>query len=202
MAHWLAASRDWQVCGRCFELRGPFVWRLKGEEYPHVQECACERNRHAEGERPETWRGFDFNMVAELCQACGCRVLDSGSRFSVWICGECKQRAIDLNAEVGRSLIPIGRHSIMHSVSLSASPKPTPAEIEGFVTRFGTLIERMRRLGDWGHEVVRRNLVTIGSPDEAGAPLADYLDAVSSVDRGERFDAMVASMGSTGSVRE
>jgi len=198
MAHWLSTSRDWHVCGTCFELRGPFVWRLKGQEYPHVQECACERNRHAEGERPERWRGFDFNMVAELCQGCGCQVLDSGSRFSVSFCGECKQHAVDLHAEVGRWVVPIGWHSIMHGVSLHTRPKPTSAEIETFATRFGTLMQRIGRLGDWGHEVVRRNLVTIGREDEAGVTLADYLDAVSSVDRGERFDAMVASMTTDG----
>ena len=54
MAHWLAASRDWQVCGTCYELRGPFVWRLKGEADNHVQECDCARKLRAEGERPET----------------------------------------------------------------------------------------------------------------------------------------------------
>ena len=63
------------------------------------------------------------------------------------------------------------------------------------MTRFGTLIERIRRLDDWGHEILHRNVVTIGREDEAGVPLADYLDAVSSVDRGKRFDAMVASNG-------
>ena len=202
MAHWLATSRDWQVCGICFELRGPFVWRLKGQEYPHVQECGCERSGHADGERPETWRGFDFNMVAQLCQACGCQGLDSGSRFSVWFCGDCKQRAVALNAEVGLPVVPIGRHSIMHGVALRTSPRPTDAEIAAFVNRFGTLIERMRQLADWSHAVVHSNLVTFGCDNEAGVALADYLGAVSDLDRGERFDAMVASMGSTYSTHD
>ncbi len=194
MAHWLATSRDWHVCGTCFELRGPFVWRLRGQEYPHVQECACERNRNADGERPETWRGFDFNMVAQLCQACGSQVLDSGSRFSVWFCSDCKQRVVALNAAVGHPLVPIGRHSIMHGVALHTSPRPTDAEVEAFVTRFGTLMQRMGRLADWGHEIVRSNLMTIGHSDEASVALADYLERVSGLNRADRFDAMVESV--------
>jgi hypothetical protein len=194
MAHWLAASREWQVCGRCFELRGPFVWRLKGRECPHVQECACEQNRRVDGQRPETWLGFDFNTVAELCQACGCQVLDSGSRFSVWLCSDCKQRALALNAEEGRPLVPIGRHSIMHGVALQTQPPPTGTKIESFVTRFGTLIRRMQRLDAWGHAVVRRNLVTMGRGDAISGALADYLEAVRSVDSAERCAAMVATM--------
>jgi hypothetical protein len=192
MAHWLAASRDFQVCGTCCELRGPFRWRLHGEECALVQQCACERDGRVDGKRPETWPGFDFNTVAELCQACGCRVLGSGSRFSVWFCGECKRRAVALNARAGQPLVPIGRHSIMHGSALHA--RPTDAEIDVFVTRFGTLVERMERLHGWGHEVVRSNLATMGPRDAPSVALADYLDAASSVDRADRFDTMVTSM--------
>ena len=58
MAHWLATSREWQVCGTCSELRGPFIWRLKGQDDAHVQACSCVRDKRPDGERPETWRGF------------------------------------------------------------------------------------------------------------------------------------------------
>ncbi len=194
MAHWLAGSRDWQVCGTCCQLRGPFVWRLKGMAYDHVQECDCPRQRRTDGERPETWRGFDYNTVAELCQACGCRVLDSGSRFSIWFCRECRQRATDLNAELGRTLVPIGRHSILHGVASRTTPKPTEAEIGAFVNRFGALVERMRRLRDWGHVVVRRNLSTVGYADATEIALTDYLAAVSGIDRAGRSEEMVMWM--------
>lgn len=194
MADWLATSRVFSVCGTCDELRGPFRWRLKGEDYAYVQECACERNRRPDGQRPETWLGFDFNTVAELCQGCGCRVLQSGSRFSVWFCDVCKQRAVALNAEFGRALVPIGRHSVMHGFGLQTQPKPTDVEIAAFVTRFGTLSKRIDRLCDWAHAVVRTNLATIGRSDEASVVLVEYLEGVSGVDRDERFDAMVASM--------
>ena len=190
----LATTRAFEVCGSCCELRGPFVWRWKGVDYEHVQECACERNRRADGERPETWLAFDYNTVAELCQACGCQVLPSGSRYSVWFCGECKERVRALNAEVGQPLVPIGRHTLMNGFGLQTTPKPTDAEIGVFVARFGTVVKRIDRLREWGHEVVRDNLVTIGREHTASMPLTEYLEAVSRIDGGERFDAMVESM--------
>ena len=187
-------TRNFHVCGRCYELRGPFVWRLQRVDYHHVQECACERKPRGQGERPETWPGFDFNTVAELCHACGGQVLHSGSRYSVWFCVECKERVRTMNAEIGQALVPIGRHTIMNGFGLQASPKPTRAEMEAFVARCGTMIDRIYRLDDWAHEVVHDNLVTIGRDDAHSVAIAEYLEAVSSLDRARHFDAMVAWM--------
>jgi hypothetical protein len=192
MNHWFASSRDSFVCGTCGELRGPFVWRLKGVEYPHVQECGCAHQRRAKGERPETWLGFDFNTVAELCHACGCEVLRSGSKFSIWFCRECRDRATALNAGVGQPIVPIGRHSLMHRIAMRA--QPTEAEIGAFVTRFGTLVDRMHQIHQWAGEVVRSNLAAIGPSDATDVELTVYLDATSGVDRAQRFDAMVTSL--------
>jgi hypothetical protein len=161
MTHWFASSRDRFVCGTCGELRGPFIWTLKGVDYPHVQECGCARQLRAKGERPETWLGFDFNIAAELCNACGCEVVDSGSRFSFFFCTECRDRATALNAEVGRPLVPIGRHSLMHGIAMRG--RPTDAEIGDFVTRFGTLVDRIIQIDKWGGEVVRTNAPQSGT---------------------------------------
>jgi hypothetical protein len=196
MTHWFATSRDSFVCGTCGELRGPFVWRLKGVEYPRVQECGCERQRRAKGQRPETWLGFDFNTVAELCHACGCEVLTSGSRFSIWFCTECRDRATALNAEVGQPVVPIGRHSLMHGIAMRA--QPTDAEIGAFVSRFGTLVDRMNQVHAWAGEVVRTNLAGVGLSDATDHELAVYLDATSGLDRDERFEAMVTSLTQSG----
>jgi hypothetical protein len=192
MTHRFASSRDSFVCGTCGELRGPFVLLLKGVEYRHVQECGCARQRRAEGERPEPWLGFDFNAVVELCHSCGCVVLDSGSKFSIWFCRECRDRATALNAEVGQPLVPIGRHSLMHGIAMRA--QATDAEIEAFVTRFGTLIDRMNQIHTWAGEVIRTNLAAVRLSDATDIELAVYLDATSGVDRAERFEAMVRSL--------
>jgi hypothetical protein len=190
----LVTTRDFEVCGTCCELRGPFAWRVQGVTESHVQDCACARGARAGGERPETWRGFDFNTVAELCQACGCQVLPSGSRFSVWLCSVCKDLARALNGAVGRSVVPLGRHSIMSGFGLPVTPMPTNAEIDAFVARLGNLGARIDRLRDWAHRVVRANLSAIGHEDAASVTLPDYLAAAREFDRRRAFDAMVASI--------
>src|SRR4029079_8053839 len=98
----VAVPRDWEVCGACCELRGPFAWRVAGMVERRVQRCRCERDAR---ERPETWSGFDFNTFAELCYACGCEVLRSGSRHSVWLCSACKARVLELRTQTGRLVV-------------------------------------------------------------------------------------------------
>jgi len=189
----LVTTRDFDVCGTCCELRGPFEWRLQGVIDQHVQECVCARGSRDESERPERWRGFDFNTVAELCYVCGCDVLRSGSRYSVWLCAVCKLRVLELCAELGRLVVPIGRHSIMNGFVLPTTPEPTDLDTEAFADRLLHMGTRINRLHDWARAVVRSNLAVIGRED-ADALLSEYLAAVGSLDRHERFDAMVASM--------
>ena len=66
--------------------------------------------------------------------------------------------------------------------------------MEAFVTRCGTMIDRIYRLDDWAHEVVHDNLVTIGRDDAHSVAIAEYLEAVRNIDRAGHFDAMVAWM--------
>ncbi len=180
-----------EVCGRCYELRGPFDYTWKGTQYTFVQECRCERDARPDDARPPTWISFDFNTGAELCNACGAEVLASGSRWSVWFCAACKERAVAFNDRAGVALVPIGRHSLMHRTGLQTTPPPSDNEIGAFVTQFGNLVDRMRRLDAWAHEVVRRNLVDMGVDEEPTIALSLYLAAGRNIDRTRRFDEMV-----------
>jgi hypothetical protein len=173
----LAITRDFEVCGTCRELRGPFT--------RHVQQCRCER--HAR-ER-EKWPGFDFDTVAELCYVCGCEVLRSGSRYSVWLCSVCKARAL----EHDRGLVPVGRHLFMNGIAPRITGETTDAQIDALANRLILMGDRINRLANWAHIVVGSNLTVIGRDDGASVALPEYLDAVRSIDRGAAFDAMLAS---------
>jgi hypothetical protein len=187
----LAFMREFEVCCTCYELRGRFGWQLRGVTHIHAQQCRCEREAT---EREETWRGFDFNQVAELCHACACEVLHSGSRWSVWFCSVCKARVLELRAESGRPVVPIGRHSLMNGNALALTPPPDDAAVDVFADRLISMSERIYRLAEWAHTVVGSNLAAIGRSDDASVPIAEYLDAVRQRDRGEAFDAMLAWM--------
>src|SRR5437867_2299370 len=91
---------DLVICVRCTRLRGP--WTMAGRKFSAVQCCACDRQPNA-----ASWPRFDFNCVAEFCKCCGTECLESGSRWSVWFCDECKEYVGQLHAVAGRYLIPI-----------------------------------------------------------------------------------------------
>jgi hypothetical protein len=179
-----------RVCGGCFTLRGPFPYVWNDTDYSFVQECRCERDARPPGERAPKWISFDFNTAAELCRGCGAVALRSGTRWSIWFCDECRDRAVERNREVGTAVVPIGRHSLLHGLGLPGSPAPAGRDVDAFVARFGSLAERMRLVDDWSREVVRRNLVDAGLDRQPAISLPRYLAAVAGVDRAGRFTMM------------
>jgi hypothetical protein len=185
----LAVPRDWEVCGTCHELRGRFAHRVNGVVETHVQECRCERATH---ERLETWHGFDFNTFAELCNVCGCEVLRSGSRYSVWLCSGCKARVLELRAETGQLAVPIGRYFV-----LPVTAETSEVTAEAIAHRILGIGATQQRLTEWAHNVVENNLEAIGRADDASVPLPEYLDAVRDLDRSEGFDGAVAWIDET-----
>jgi hypothetical protein len=182
---------SFEVCGHCYELRGPFDYTWKEMHYTFVQECRCERDARPRDVRPPTWVSFDFNRGAELCHGCGGAVLRSGSRWSVWFCDACMASAVERNRQAGIAVVPMGRHALMHGVTLSGRSTRSRSAIDAFVVRFGNLFERMQLLEDWSHEVVWRNLVQAGLDRQPTVALPHYLAAVAELDRAERFATML-----------
>jgi hypothetical protein len=173
-------TRDFEVCGSCGELRGPFA--------DHVQRCACDARTE------ERWPGFDFNTLAELCQVCGCDVLRSGSRYSVWLCPDCKPRVLELRAETGRLVLPVGRHSITNGFALPVTAAAADEAVGAFCDRLRRMGRRINRLGEWAHKIVGSNLAAIGLTDTESVPLPEYLDAVRDFDRSEALAGAVGWM--------
>jgi hypothetical protein len=180
-----------EVCGSCYELRGAFVYKA-GELYSLVQACRCDREARPPGQLVERWPVFDYNTVAELCRGCGAIALQSGSRWSVWFCRECQTRAVTLNRAVGRPVLPIGRHSLMHGISLSGPAATTEVAQASFLQQCGGLFDQQERLRDWAREVVRRNLIDLHLDGRPTVPLPEYSFAALSVNREQRFNEMLA----------
>ena len=117
------------VCGTC---GGLFETRIQGGLTPAY--CACHTSR-----KGPTWERYDYNANLELCACCKLEALPSGSRFSVWFCKDCKERALDLNTRVGKCVIPIGRHSLMAGIGIRGGPHlEDDAFLDAAVERFAT----------------------------------------------------------------
>ena len=170
-------ARPWMVCGTCHRLRG-----AAGELR---QRCRCEAS--------ETWPGWDISQAKELCRACGLVVLRSGSRWSVWLCDVCKPLAVALNRSMGRVMVPIGRHSLMHGLAY----RPDGGQdVDAFTDDLRGLVGAQDRLDAWAGEIVGDNLAVLGVARGADVALEDYQDliAAASLSSRERCDAYVASL--------
>jgi hypothetical protein len=109
-----------RLCTRC----GQLFQRRPLPGYPTPQRCRCRRASDL------TWPGYDFNQHLELCRCCHLVALPSGSRWSVWFCEDCTARVRAFNERIGRTTIPIGRHSLMAGVGLSGSQISEAADAE------------------------------------------------------------------------
>lgn len=162
-----------QVCRDCARL-----WEAEtgGRDRPPAQQCTCSGP-------PESWEGWDVAEWARLCDCCLGEVLQSGSRWSVWFCEDCKRRVMGLNAAIGMPLIPIGRHSLMHGIT--AHPDGPEIQVEAFVEAMSGLSGRMGTLGDWKEHRLGAIFDAFGLT--SGVTLADYLEALEQADEPE-FD--------------
>jgi hypothetical protein len=171
------------LCRACKRLRGP--WRSTRPPAIHEQGCACTRVvRETEpvvshDGRGGLWPGYDYNEVAELCRCCGLDVLRSGSKWSVWFCGHCKDWVWDFNNRVGGCVIPIGRHSMMNGFGLPGPLARDDALVNQFANDVRSLFERMNWTDAWARRVVTRNLAACGLASENDVPLGEYLKRVS-----------------------
>lgn len=137
-------------CGRLFQRRP-----LPG--YPTPQRCGCRRTSDP------TWPRFDFNQHLELCRCCHLVALPSGSRWSVWFCEDCKARVLAFNARIGRTVIPIGRHSLMAGVGLSGARVATAddAELERLVDELVDGFHGLAGASETLEDLARRHVASL-----------------------------------------
>jgi len=113
--------RDFTVCPACAGLAGCPPGR---EAYPQV--CRCDRREQ------ERWPDHDFNEYADLCWCCQVELIPSGSKWSSFYCGDCRQRIRAYNEAAGRLVFLMGRHSIMNGVGLRGSDAARPEAVRAF----------------------------------------------------------------------
>jgi hypothetical protein len=158
------------VCLGCTWIYGP--WSNDSNTY--VQRCECRRKEFKDEPR---WERFDFNEVVELCRCCGQDLLQSGSRWSVWFCVPCQTRVSELNSDCQRTVIPIGRHSLMHGIGISGSEIKDRSQIESKVAKVFPALQGLFASQDhlslWREKVVSANLKLL-NPD-SDVPLETYL---------------------------
>jgi hypothetical protein len=193
-------QRVWgaELCPVCFTVRGPLeVERDTGGRDRYAQRCHCRRT----GGTGERWPGFDFNTVVELCYGCGIEPIRSGSRWSIFFCSDCVDRAVAINRKHGQWIVPMGRHSIMHGAGLGTEDAAEP-----FTRQVLSLPDAIDHLARYARDRVRRNVLFLATalrldfdPGDrsTGIDLAAYVDAARECDLNthvafEGFDELVS----------
>ena len=151
-----------KICSVCYKLYG--VGFQNSRKFD--QKCACQP-------RDTKWEGFDFNEAVTLCHCCGKEVLKSGSKWSVWFCGECRGKIGEINSRFQQTPLPIGRHSIMSGVMLKGEDRQNHEKIELFLKDFKSLSDRITVVEKWRTEIVKRNFKALGLTEDI--LLSEYL---------------------------
>lgn len=181
---------EMEVCCDCGQAVGRFY--LFDARQMRVQYGPCRAHTAPEAVAAP-WPGYDFNLHVDLCRCCGRVPLSSGSRWSVWFCGACKEQVGLLNGRHGRCIVPIGRHSVHAGHVLSGDQAGDPVAVEGFLSAMKALGPVHGLLHEWMREAVRRNFRDAGFRPERTVPLQEYWAAVrTSVDPDDRFREMCA----------
>jgi hypothetical protein len=179
--------RGGTICSSCFEIHGRM--RVRGvRSGVYDQLCACDpRPTHPDA---DTWWGFDFNRLVELCYCCGTAAIRSGSRWSPFFCEECKPRVRMLNESLGLpfALIPVGRHSMMNTIV--AHTESIDGELAEFAVAMRSLFDRIDDLREWQRRIMQQNLQRLGLGDRRDALLKEYIERAGSFDRRLAFEEL------------
>jgi len=162
------------VCFACGRPYGP--WKYEPEVKPtypesitaEYQNCYCKKRR-----RQKKWPIFDFNEIVTLCYCCGQEVLKSGSRWSGWFCEDCKESVVVLNTFFQRTIIPIGRHSMMHGYHLKGQDIHDKAKIENYAANVNQLFSGIHHLDKWRKRIIKENFKLFEISKDIS--LVDYL---------------------------
>lgn len=156
-----------ELCLDCGELRGPWPTGL-------VQWCGCDRA--ASTQRQDRWERYDHNTVAELCRCCALELLESGSKWSIWLCRPCLEAVKALNAQAG-CVFPIGRHSLMNGIGYNPGPVPNDNALAAFADQLHRFLQAAGATDEWCHRMVTANAAGAGLGVAGRVPLGRYLSA-------------------------
>ena len=165
------------ICPWCFEVYGAV--EIEGVAYK--QTCSC--RPRGPGQNPKPAPGADYATYVELCRACGLEAVSSGSRWSRYFCPDCHESIRGLNRRLGFALIPIGRHSIMNSFSLSGKDIDHQEKVDAFVRGLQGMFFRSDALHDWRRLMVARRCAELGFESGKPIPLAEFQLKAQGADR-------------------
>ena len=184
-----------QLCLTCGGLRGPHG------DGGHDNRCRCDGEAWDREPRP---RAGDLSDDVRLCGSCITTLLSGSSRWSPYHCRQCMPAVQLWRSMAGRSIVPVGPHSLMNGVGWRPSEgrAMTTVQATAFSDQLNALfatqeslheliarraLEAARDLGFTGHAVRASDF--IGARRAAGATaasgFAELVSAYAGIDASE-----------------
>jgi hypothetical protein len=157
--------RNLKICRTCYELHGQIFLTDKQKVEQH---CACNPiNDEKWTEGPYKLR-FDYNRRYETCYCCGLRIIECGSKWSIFYCPSCAFKIGQLNRTIGQCVIPIGRHSIMNGFALSGSDRSKNRDeaIESFLQAHNRTVNLILLADDYRKIILKKQIDRVGLSED------------------------------------
>ena len=130
------------VCTACFRLRGSY----RDKEH----RCSCQP--HPAEWRDSVWAGYDLAQLLDLCHLCARQVVGSGSRWSWYGCGSCREVNLAVATAIGSpppGILPLGWHSLMNGVGMRADLPHDDEQVTGFANALISSVKTWTKLFAW-----------------------------------------------------
>ena len=187
-----------RLCTRCGHVRGKLLILGDGEPFPFPQDCFC----RPASERVRPYKGLDLSTCVELCRCCAFEPIRTRSRWSSFYCDTCRELVLDANKGFGAWVIPIGRHSMMHGMSLGSEATDSEEHVEAFAGEVRGLFRGIEHLDAWATGQVKRYLETLGL-GASKLPLATFVEAARAypLDKVDAFEGLLSHFGRVAPIR-
>ena len=181
-----------RLCTRCGHVRGKLLILGDGEPFPFPQDCFCIPAR----KRKHPYEGLDLSTCVELCGCCAYEPIRTRSRWSSFYCDTCRELVLDANKGFGAWVIPIGRHSMMHGMSLVPEATDGEEQVEVFAGEVRGLFRGIEHLGAWTTGQTKLYLATLGL-GATDLPLTTFVEAARAYpfDKEEAFEGLLRHFG-------
>jgi hypothetical protein len=131
-----------------------------------------------------------------LCWTCAAELVFDHSQWTVFHCGDCKQRVVELNTRAQKLVVVFGKHSIVNSSSIRSEPiTQDPDEILDILDGVRTSYDLH---GRWVRRRTLENLIRSDLPADRDVPVRVYLDAVAErgAEKEDAFGALLTFLAS------
>jgi hypothetical protein len=148
-----------QLCLYCNRLRGATTTRDGDLGYDNL--CDCDSKLWDRDPQP---RYGDLSNDRWLCMSCVSSVVAGGTRWSSFYCDDCRPAVLALRAAAGRSVIPVGYHSLMNGTSSQSTDaaEMTSAQATAFHDQLQTLHANQDQLHHLSHKRTSTQAARLG----------------------------------------